>query len=405
MKYTLTFLICLFFTTINAQITFEKGYYITNADQKIEGFIKNSDWKNSPTSFQFKTSLTSDDTKTLTISEVKEFAISNVLKYERHKVKIDRSSDNLNDLSYKREPDFEEETLFLKVLVENDVTLFRYTDSNLTKFFYKAENNIYTLVHKRYYNINKELDENNFYKQQLASGVICTEKKMPSVENLKYTETSLVKYFSAYGNCTGSATNTTLTKEYTKSFNVKVIAGVQSTNFSVDSNTRRTFDFGNNVGFVPGIELEYLLPFNAQKWSLFMDARYQSFEGDGTTEVNIPLIGGTVTRTNEASYTAVDLSLGVRHYFLINSKSRIYLGLNYSVDLSSNTDVIYEQAEDLLASAPTGVLGIGAGYAFDKLSAEIRYYTNRNSLGNEFFAQNSDYSNITFSLSYKLVTF
>ncbi|MFT5891181.1 MAG: hypothetical protein ACI9Y7_001282 [Dokdonia sp.] len=405
MKYTLAILICLFFSGVNAQITFEKGYYINNEDEKIEGFIKDSDWKNNPTNFQFKVSMTSDDVKDFTINEVKEFAITNISKYERHTVKIDVSPDDLNSLEYTREPNFIEKTLFLKVIIENDVTLYRYTDTNKTSFFYKAENNIHTLVYKRYFNINKKLDENSFYKQQLVSGLSCTDKKMPKAENLRYTETSLVKYFSAYGVCTGSETNTTLVKKVENSFNVKLIAGVQSTNFSVDSNTRRTFDFGNTIGFVSGVELEYLLPFNAQKWSLFLDVRYQSYEADGTSEVLIPLLNDVATRSNEASYKAIDVSVGFRHYFLLNTNSKLYLGLNYAIDFSNDTEVIYEAADDFIASSATGVLGIGAGYAFDRLSTEIRYYTNRNSLGNAFIFQNSEYSNITFSLSYRLIRF
>lgn len=407
MKYILTTLFCLFIYSINAQITYEKGYYITNSDQKIEGFIKNSDWRNNPTTFQFKSSIASDEVKNLTINDVKEFAIANAFTYERHTVKIDRASDDLEKLGYSREPEFKEETLFLKVLVENDVTLFRYTDFNTTTFFYKADNNIYTLVYKRYFNINKKLDVNNFYKQQLASGVTCTTKKMPAVENLRYTETSLIKYFSAYGSCTGSETNTTLVKKYEKSFNVKVTAGVQFTNFSVDSNTRRTADFGSNTGFVPGIELEYLLPFNAQKWSLFFDARYQSYEAESPNNLTPTVLNPSIEGFDIASYKAVDISVGFRHYFLLTNNSKLYLGLNYAIDFSNDTEVIYEGTgiDDLIASAPTGVLGIGAGYAFNSLSAEIRYYTNRNSIGNEFIFQNSEYSNITFSLSYRLIKF
>ncbi len=405
MKYTLAIFICLICSSVIAQVSFEKGYYINNQDEKIEGFIKNSDWKNNPTDFQFKTSMTSETIQDLTIDGVKEFAITAISKYERHTVKVDVSPDDLNNLEYTREPNFEERTIFLKALVENDVTLFRYTDTNKTTFFYKSDNNIYTLVYKRYFNINKKLDENNFYKQQLASGLNCTDKKMPKAENLTYTETSLVKYFNTYGVCTGSETNTTLVKKVENSFNIKVIAGVQSTSFSVDSNTRRSFDFGSNIGFVPGIEFEYLLPFNAQKWSLFFDLRYQSYEASGSSEVLIPLLNEIVSRSNEASYKAIDASIGFRHYFLLSDTSKFYLGLNYAIDFSSETEVIYEAADDFIASSATGVLGIGVGYAFDSVSAEIRYYTNRNSLGNAFIFQNSDFSNVTFSLSYRFLRF
>ncbi len=404
MKHILTIVALLCITITNAQITFEKGYYINNSDEKVEGFIKNIDWKNNPTSFEFKASLSSDPI-TLSIKNVSEFSVLNSSKFERHKVKIDRSPNGLDQLGYKREPDFKDETLFIKVLVENEAVLYRYTDMNLTTFFYKKDGSLYTLVHKRYFDVNNDLNENNFYQQQIASNLSCSNNKMPNPENIKYTATSLTKYFKAYGNCTGTSSNTIIEKTYENSFNVKVIAGVQTTSFSVDSNTRRTADFGSNVGFVPGIELEYLLPFNAQKWALFLDVRYQSYEAENANGIISSTLNPTVIGFDKASYSGVDTSIGFRHYFLINSTSKIHLGLNYAIDFITDTEVIYEDAQDLITSTATGVLGISAGYTFDKFTAEIRYHTNRNSLGNEFLFNQSDYSNLTFSLAYRFASF
>lgn len=45
MKKQLLILTVLLSLITNAQIIFEKGYYITNDDQKIDCFIKNNDWK------------------------------------------------------------------------------------------------------------------------------------------------------------------------------------------------------------------------------------------------------------------------------------------------------------------------------------------------------------------------
>lgn len=41
----------------NAQTKFEKGYYINNKGIKFEGYIKNSDWKNTPKKIEFKQTL------------------------------------------------------------------------------------------------------------------------------------------------------------------------------------------------------------------------------------------------------------------------------------------------------------------------------------------------------------
>ena len=118
MKMQLLFLL-LTVLSINcySQINFEKGHYINNENQKVQCFIKNVDWRNNPKEIYYKLSEDSE-TKILTIKSVKEFEIYNISKYVSSIVKIDRSSDNLNKLSDKKEPIFSEEELFLKVLVE-----------------------------------------------------------------------------------------------------------------------------------------------------------------------------------------------------------------------------------------------------------------------------------------------
>ena len=45
----------LFYLTFSySQITFEKGYFISNDGIKTECFIKNLDWRNNPTEFEYK---------------------------------------------------------------------------------------------------------------------------------------------------------------------------------------------------------------------------------------------------------------------------------------------------------------------------------------------------------------
>ncbi len=78
----------------NAQIAFEEGYIIKNNNQKINCLIKNKDWKNNPSQFQYKTSIDSD-VYIGKLDSIKEFSVNNKLKYIRSKVKIDKSSNNL----------------------------------------------------------------------------------------------------------------------------------------------------------------------------------------------------------------------------------------------------------------------------------------------------------------------
>ena len=77
-----------------AQIQFEDGYFISNDGKKTDCLIKNIDWKNNPNEFLYKVSKDAA-IKTATISDVAEFGIVNISKYQRFDVDVDQSSENL----------------------------------------------------------------------------------------------------------------------------------------------------------------------------------------------------------------------------------------------------------------------------------------------------------------------
>jgi len=133
-----------------SQTKYEKGYYINNNNEKIECFILNKDWLNNPTEISLKYS-ENEQSKTETIESIKEFGINGGIKYQRYDVNIDRSSNLLTSLDNKRNPVFEEEQLFLKVLIEGKANLYSYNSSNIEQFFFNIDNsNIEQLIYKSY---------------------------------------------------------------------------------------------------------------------------------------------------------------------------------------------------------------------------------------------------------------
>ncbi len=127
-------------TTIHAfsQITFENGYLITDEGERIECLIKNIDWRSNPTQFEYKMSADAPPQKA-SISTVLEFGINDDSKYVRAIVQIDRSPSDIQNMSFKRQPLFLTEHLFLKVLIEGTATLYQYTDGNLVRYFYNVK--------------------------------------------------------------------------------------------------------------------------------------------------------------------------------------------------------------------------------------------------------------------------
>lgn len=108
-------LLCALFALLSlsalSQITFEQGYFIDNLGNKIECYIKNSDWKNSPSEFKYKHTL-EGDIKTETLKSVKEFGVYNAFKFIKKSVEIDISRVGLENLDYTEIPILKQKNYF-----------------------------------------------------------------------------------------------------------------------------------------------------------------------------------------------------------------------------------------------------------------------------------------------------
>ena len=182
MKYTLTFFLIIFINLFSfSQIKFEKGYFITNSDEKVECLIRNVDLKFNPDGFTYKLAETSENKKE-TINSVKEFGVYDRFKYSRHTVDIDYSSSRNEDLNRNYLPDFKEETVFLQVLIEGKANLYSYINAEVSRYFFSTEDkNVKQLIYKEFLNESDKITENNQYKQQLINNLQTTIDKQPSM--------------------------------------------------------------------------------------------------------------------------------------------------------------------------------------------------------------------------------
>lgn len=406
MRKLLLFLIAGISINCYSQITYEKGYFISNDGKKIDCFIKNIDWKNNPTSFEYKIS---EDGKTneANIKSTQEFGIDNTSKYIRNKVKIDRSSDHLNHLDKKQNVDFKEEQLFLKALVEGKASLYYYVDGNLNRFFYNLDNTeTQQLVFKRYLNSDNVIARNDLYRRQLWNDLKCATIKISRLENLDYKRSQLVKLFTDYNTCNDAHFKSYEPNKNRGLFNLNIRPRLTSTSLAIQSanSSTRNFDFGNELGFALGIEAEYVLPFNKNKWAIFTEPTYKSFKTEKTVSVT-DVSGGELKSTVDLSY--VEIPLGFRHYFFLGDDSKIFINASYVLDLTSNTTMQFTRADGSelyslkIDSHNNTAFGLGYKYK-DKYSVELRYMTERDILRKSIF-WSSDYKTISIIFGYSIL--
>lgn len=395
-KQLLIILITFLSSNCFSQISFEKGYFINNNEQKIECLIKNIDWNNNPTEFEYRLSINTEE-KIATIKLLKEFGVYNDSKYIRGIVNIDRSTKKLNDLSTNRNPVFKEEELFLKVLVEGQSNLYSYVDGNLVRFFYSKDNsnNIEQLVFKYYKSSGDLIGENNRFKQQILNDLKCENIKEKDIKNISYVKNDLVNLFVKYNNCNNSEGINFEEKQKKDLFNLTIRPRLNSSSLliQISDYTNWITDFGNETSIGFGLETEFILSFNKNKWSIIIEPAYQSFKSKKEG----------VSRNVTVDYKSIQLAVGLRHYFFINNNAKFFINASYLRDFQKNSMIDFDPGFDLDITTTTGGnLGFGIGYKQnDKFSLELRLQTVRGVL-NSYEQWSSRYENLSVIFGYSI---
>lgn len=388
---------------LHAQIKFEKGYFVNNSGQRTEALIKNLDWKNNPTEFEFKTDESSSEIKKETIKNIQEFGIDNEQRYIRKTVMIDGSSKQLNNLSNERKPEFTEETVFLKYVVEGKADLLYYENGNLEKFFISTNDfDVKQLIYKPYYINASAVAYNEDYKKQILDNLNCGVD-LTDVNNLKYKSSDLVKVFLKYNECSNSAViNYNQNYEKRDLFNLTIRPGINLSSFEISNSSFATSEsnkFDNKIAFRIGLEAELILPFNKNKWAVFAEPTYQYYKAEKDFVVYQGQASENI-RTRSIDYKSIEIPIGIRYYLFLNDKSKIFINAAYNVDFEMNSNIYYDFQSLKIASASN--FAFGAGYKYnDKFVVEFRTSTKRDLLQNNTVL-NTGYRTSSIILGYTL---
>lgn len=406
MKKQLLILLTIFLSFNNyAQISFEKGYYIDNSGQKIECLIKNIDWKNNPTEFQYKLSESADQKKAI-IGFTKEFGIYNVSKYLRSTINIDRSSSFLGEMTTSKNPVFKQEQLFLRVLVEGNANLYAYIDGNLKRYFYKTDTSeIEQLIFKSFKSKDGNVLQNNRFKQQLRGSLKCEDISIKNIENVDYNKNEFVKLFVKYNECNNSKFTNFNKGQKKDLFNLSVKAHLNNSSLKIqnsDSNAKNT-DFGNRIALNFGVEFEFILPFNKNKWAIVIEPTYQQFKSESEI-IGIPSPTIPFDTKVKVEYSSIEVPIGIRHYMFLDEKSKLFLNAAFIVDFDSNSTIEFEKLQDLEINSNVNTL-FGIGYKYNNnYSLELRYATSRDVLNRQNQSTwSSDYQSVSLLIGYTVL--
>jgi len=354
-----------------AQISYVEGYFIDNNNNKVVCLIKNEDWLRTPESITYKRNAT-DEPATLKKTEMREFSVLHN-KYVRALVKMDTSSQSNKNLTMTRKPLWSNRDVLLKVLVEGKAKLYYYDNKDLVLFFFSVDSSgIEQLEYKSYMSTDRASDQlkvvkNLTYINQLKTQVSCgTEFSKISTSKMKYTRDFLMDYFERYNTCSGG--ENIIHKRSTvqsKMFHLKVTPGIDFSAAKVESVNPPDQEFpSRQPNFRIGVEAEFILPFNNNKWSLTIEPTYQQYQND----LAVPI-----------TYKSIELPLGLRHYFYLNKDLRLFINGAFVVDLPLEHTAEFSNFT-LDTKRPKVNFAFGLGLNYKRLTLEGRYYTIRTGL-------------------------
>ncbi|RSK40312.1 PorT family protein [Mangrovimonas spongiae] len=374
-------------------------------------------WKNNPTSFKYKLAK-EGKAQTLNIQQVNEFSIDRHTKFIKATINIDRSSEHTNKLTKTKDPVYKEETVFLKLLVEGKANLYSFKDGEIIRYFYSLDNSTpIMLIYKKYLrpvSDNDNLDspkyvqggnfyvqENNEYKQQIWENLNCDDLDLEELRHTEYREKSLIKVFKEYNTC---KTNTyTVYKGNNKAkLHLSAKIGLQSASLKMsNSQAPRDVDFGNNTNITFGLETELVLPFNHNKWSVYLEPTYQSYKSEGLLYYTNYFLQNKSTNV-EVEYASIEIPFGVKYYSFLSEKSKLFLNAAYVFDVELTNKFYSEERSDLvdLEGKSKGNFSFGIGYKYNnRYSIEFRYQTSQELL-DEYVFYNTDYKSLSLCLGY-----
>jgi hypothetical protein len=103
-------------------------------------------------------------------------------------------------------------------------------------------------------------------------------------------------------------------------------------------------------------------------------------------------------------YKAIEVPIGIRHYFYLNDNSKLFLNALYMFNITLSNDLEAERIDILdVELEPKGNFAFGMGYKYNnKYSIEFRYKTPRDMLPANRIFGSSDYNNIAIIFGYTL---
>lgn len=373
---------------LNAQDNFIQGYVINKDSDSISGFIHFSDWDKNPNVIRFKSDFNSDEVK-YNPNDILAFSVAGDI-YQSAVVEVETSPWDLQDISKDATFSFRTDTVFLRILVFGEKSLYSYKPNIGKDQFYLGNDSGYELLlYKEYIKVvdgyhNKV--KNNKYIGQLIFYLQDCPKISEIVSNAAYTEKDLLNVFMKYNSCLGQDLIVQDEKKKT-TLNWGVLAGISITSVILKGDeysilTEMNFPKSNNFTF--GGILDVVFTGNQGKWSLNNELMWSSYITSASyTDIRSPDVYDIYDVNITLGYLKLNNMMRFRYPI---KKLSIFANLGISngiAIINSSSAIKYYHFYSSVDSAPISALEdfrtyefgyiMGGGLGYKSINLEFRY--------------------------------
>lgn len=292
-------------------------------------------------------------------------------------------------------------------MVDGEADLLLYKNGSFRRYFFRVgDNPVKQLVYKEYLTEIGDIAINDSFKQQLWENLQCGATGINDINAVDYQAKDFVPFFIEFNKCRKSVFNSYYSVPKGKfSFRIKAGAGLSS--FALGKTlTGRQLEFDQSIETRIGAEVEYLFPFNKNKWGFFAEGTYRSFKYEKEIKEVFP--GDLLIK-----YSSVELLLGLRHYLFLNEDMKMFLNGGVLIDIPVNENlIILNTGRGMDPQIPEFIsetnIALGAGLEIlDRISVEVRYLSRKitgakvvpNTYNLDF---QSRYSSVSLVLGYRI---
>lgn len=362
------------------------------------------DWVYNPDQFVYKKSKEAS-VQTIKASEVSRFKVGSFL-FVSHEASIEVSPVDVSKLDKNRNPNFVNETVFLRLLLDGQIDLYEYSNKSKSQFFYaKDDGPTQPLIYKKYI-INGKISENLRFRQQLVSDLPC-DRVHGFVKNVDYNRKDLLSYFQKLNDCLNSDAVVHVAKGKSPRFYISPIFGIGSANLNVDRGLVAAGSELSGIEYAFGANFEYNFSFNNYKWAAVSEVSYRTFSDEQFVD------NGNYDADLQVDYNSLNIFLGLKHYLFLNGSLNLFLQGGPTMDFPINSKILFantNRAMDPILEELDPAFGFRLGVGLDfnnKLNIGLNYES-RALKGEEFVDGNYDldwdstYNSLNVKIGYKI---